>query len=376
VEHERIAHFELLELIGRGSMGKVYRARDVRNEEIVALKAFYPDTSLSDQQRDELLARFQKEANILTTLEDTNVVGIREVGTHEGQEYIAMEFLDGPNLKELLAMGVSFTIEDVVDVGVQVLAGLEACHRAGIVHRDIKPANIVKLPSGTVKLADFGIARILTDATISRTGTVVGTPNYMSPEQVSGGEVTPRSDLFSLGVVLYELTTKHKPFDGESITAIMYNVVNLTPPAASHYTEEVPEAMDQVLARAMHKRPEQRYQDAHSFQKDLLAVEAKVPVAESTMASAARQDRDAAAPVQGMGDTCYCVDCGTPNNPKNLICVKCHRPLLKREMAMRFADRVFRVSPELRLDRTLTAVLNFILALLVVLLIYFFFRSG
>ncbi|MCD6283549.1 serine/threonine protein kinase [bacterium] len=376
MEHERIAHFELLELIGRGSMGKVYRARDVRNEEIVALKAFYPDTSLSDQQRDELLARFQKEANILTTIEDTNVVGIREVGTHEGQEYIAMEFLDGPNLKELLAMGVSFTIEDIVDVGVQVLAGLEACHRAGIVHRDIKPANIVKLPSGTVKLADFGIARILTDATISRTGTVVGTPNYMSPEQVSGGEVTPRSDLFSLGVVLYELTTKHKPFDGESITAIMYNVVNLTPPAASHYTEEVPEAMDQVLARAMHKRPEQRYQDAHSFQKDLLAVEAKVPVAESTMASAARQDRDAAAPVQGMGDTCYCVDCGTPNNPKNLICVKCHRPLLKREMAMRFADRVFRVSPELRLDRTLTAVLNFILALLVVLLIYFFFRSG
>jgi len=357
-------------------MGKVYRARDVRDEEIVALKAFYPDTSLSDQQHDELLARFQKEANILTTIEDTNVVGIREVGTHEGQEYIAMEFLDGPNLKELLAMGVSFTVEDIVDVGVQVLAGLDACHRTGIVHRDIKPANIVKLPSGTVKLADFGIARILTDATISRTGTVVGTPNYMSPEQVSGGEVTPSSDLFSLGVVLYELATKHKPFDGESITAIMYNVVNLTPPAASHYTEEVSEAMDQVLARAMHKRPEERYQDAHNFQQDLLAVDAKVPVAESTVASAARQDQDEAAPVQGIGDTCYCIDCGTPNNPKNLICVKCHRPLLKREMAMRFADQVFRVSPELRLDRTLTAVLNFTLALLVVLMIYFFFRSG
>ncbi len=376
MEHERIAHFELLELIGQGSMGKVYRARDVRDEEIVALKAFYPDTSLSDQQRDELLARFQKEANILTTIEDANIVGIREVGTHEGQEYIAMEFLDGPNLKELLAMGVSFTVEDIVDVGVQVLAGLDACHRAGVIHRDIKPANIVKLPSGTVKLADFGIARILTDATISRTGTVVGTPNYMSPEQVSGGEVTPRSDLFSLGVVLYELATKHKPFDGESITAIMYNVVNLTPPAASHYTEEVPEAMDQVLARAMHKRSEERYQDAHNFQQDLLAVDAKVPVAESTVASAARQDQDEAAPVQGIGDTCYCVDCGTPNNPKNLICAKCHRPLLKREMAMRFADQVFRVSPELRLDRTLTAVLNFILALLVVLMIYFFFRSG
>jgi serine/threonine protein kinase len=234
----------------------------------------------------------------------------------------------------------------------------------------------VKLPSGTVKLADFGIARILTDATISRTGTVVGTPNYMSPEQVSGGEVTPRSDLFSLGVVLYELATKHKPFDGESITTIMYNVVNLTSPAASHYIEEIPEALDQVLARAMHKHPEERYQNAHSFQQDLLAVDAEVPVAESTVASVVRQDQNEAEPVHGTGDTCYCVDCGTPNNPKNLICVKCHRPLLKREMAMRFADQVFRVSPELRLDRTLTAVLNFILALLVVLMIYFFFRSG
>lgn len=376
MENERIAHFELMELIGQGSMGKVYRARDVRDDEIVALKAFYPDTSLTDQQRDELLARFQKEANILTTIEDANVVGIREVGTHDDQEYIAMEFLDGPNLKELLAMGVSFTVEDIVDVGVQVLAGLDACHRAGVVHRDIKPANIVKLPSGTVKLADFGIARILTDATISRTGTVVGTPNYMSPEQVSGGEVTPRSDLFSLGVVLYELATKHKPFDGESITAIMYNVVNLTPPAASHYMEDMPGALDQVFARAMHKHPEERYQDAHTFQQDLLAVDAKVPVAESTVANALRQGQNGAAPVQGISNTCYCVDCGAPNNPKNLICVKCHRPLLKRDMAMRFADQVFRASPELRLDRTLTAVLNFILALLVVLMIYFFFKSG
>ncbi len=376
MENERIAHFEILELIGQGSMGKVYRARDVRDQEIVALKAFFPDTSLTEQQHDELLARFQKEANILTTIEDKNVVGIREVGTYEGQEYIAMEFLDGPNLKDLLAMGVSFTIEDIVDVGVQVLAGLDACHRAGVVHRDIKPANIVKLPSGTVKLADFGIARILTDATISRTGTVVGTPNYMSPEQISGGEVTPRSDLFSLGVVLYELATKHKPFDGENITTIMYNVVNLTPPSASSFVEEMPEAMDQVLARAMRKRPEDRYQEAREFQKDLLAVEAKVPVAEDTVASASGQDRaDSAAPI-GAVDTCYCVDCGAPNNPKNLVCVRCHRPLLKRDMAMRFADKVLRVSPEMRLDRTLTAVLNFILALLVVLMIYFFFRSG
>jgi serine/threonine protein kinase len=227
-----------------------------------------------------------------------------------------------------------------------------------------------------VKLTDFGIARILTDATISRTGTVVGTPNYMSPEQVSGGEVTPRSDLFSLGVVLYELATRQKPFDGESITAIMYNVVNLTPPPASNYEEGIPKAMDQVLARAMCKRPEDRYQEARDYQRDLLAVDAEVPVAEDTATSAAMQLEQEEEPSISAGSTCYCVDCGAPNNPKNLICVKCHRPLLKRDMAMRFANQVFRVSPEMRLDRTLTAVLNFILALLVVLMIYFFFRSG
>ncbi|OGK08494.1 MAG: hypothetical protein A2Y63_04225 [Candidatus Riflebacteria bacterium RBG_13_59_9] len=376
VELERIAHYELVKLIGQGSMGRVYRARDERDGRVVALKAFYPDTQLGGQQQDELLARFQKEASILTTIEHLNVVGIHEVGNYEGQEYIAMEFLDGPNFKDLLAMGVTFSSGDAVDIGVQVLAGLDACHRAGVIHRDIKPANIVKLPSGVVKLADFGIARILTDATISRTGTVVGTPNYMSPEQVRGDEVTPRSDLFSLGVVLYELLAKHKPFDGENITAIMYNVVNLAPPALSFYVEDVSPAMQQVIARAMSKRPDERYQTAREFQDDLLAVDAEVPVAERTVeaAQAAQAGEECAEPLT-VGDTIYCVDCGAPNNPKNLICARCHRPLLKRQMAVHFAEQVYRMNPEIRLDRVLTAVLNLVLALLVLAMIYLFFRG-
>ena len=357
-------------------MGKVYRAQDTRDGKIVALKAFFPDTQLTDEQQGQLLARFQKEASILTTIEHPNVVGIHEVGSFDGREYIAMEFLDGPNLKDLLAMGVTFTTEDAVDIGVQVLAGLDACHRAGVIHRDIKPANIVKLPSGMVKLADFGIARILTDATISRTGTVVGTPNYMSPEQVKGDEVTPRSDLFSLGVVLYELLTKRKPFDSENITAIMYNVVNLTPPPLSFYVEAASPAMEQVLARAMRKDPAERYQSAREFQQDLLAVDAEVPVAGRTAAPTSSLSSPAVQQPAGAADTVYCVDCGAPNNPRNLICVRCHRPLLKREMAVRFAEQVYRVNPELRLDRVLTAVLNLVLALLVLIMLYFFFRGS
>jgi len=375
---ERIAHYEIVDLIGQGSMGKVYRARDERSGSVIALKVFFPDTTLDEQQQGDLLARFQKEASALTTITHENVVAIREVGSFEGQEYIAMEFLDGPNLKDLLAMGVTFSVEDAIDVGVQVLAGLDACHRGGVIHRDIKPANIVKLPNGVIKLADFGIARILTDATISRTGTVVGTPNYMSPEQVKGEEITPRSDLFSLGVVLYELLTRHKPFDGENITTIMYNVVNLTAPPPSFYAEDVPEAMEQVIERAMNKDPAERYSTAREFQRDLLAVDARVPIAPVTgdrsispHAAGAEQDAGGAA----SGAVIYCIDCGTANHPKSIICSKCHRPLLKRDMAVSFAERVFQVAPEARYDRALTVVLNTILAAIIFLLLYLFFRG-
>jgi serine/threonine protein kinase len=375
---ERIAHYEIVDVIGQGSMGKVYRARDERTGGLIALKVFFPDTTLDEQQQGDLLARFQKEASALTTITHENVVAIQEVGSFVGQEYIAMEFLDGPNLKDLLAMGVTFSLEDAIDIGVQVLAGLDACHRGGVIHRDIKPANIVKLPNGVVKLADFGIARILTDATISRTGTVVGTPNYMSPEQVKGDEVTPRSDLFSLGVVLYELLTRHKPFDGENITAIMYNVVNLTPPPLSFYVEDVPEAMEQVVERAISKNPEERYASAREFQRDLLAVDARVPIAPAAGdkpngvdASAVKRNAGKAA----NGSVTYCVDCGTANHSKSIICSRCHRPLLKRDMAVSFAERVYQIAPEARYDRMLTVVLNTVLAVIIFVLLYLFFRG-
>ena len=285
-----------------------------------------------------------------------------------------MEYLDGPNLKELIEMGVSFGLTDVIDIGVQVLSGLDACHRQGVIHRDIKPANIVKLPSGTVKLTDFGIARILTDATISRTGTVVGTPNYMSPEQVRGEDLSFPSDLFSLGVVLYELLTRHKPFDGDTITAIMYNVVNLTPPPARFYSPDLPPSVEQVLKHSLAKSTRERYQTAREFQRDLLAVDAKLPVEAVPSTDEATPEEAAAAETQG--NVIYCVDCGTPNDPKNLVCVRCHRQLLKRDMLkLQFGDRVYRVAPEARFDRILTGWLNLLLALIILFLIFLFFRG-
>lgn len=355
-------------------MGRVYRAQDDRDNSIVALKVFYPDTTLAADQQEELRQRFEKEASILTTIEHDNVVGIREIGTFERQEYIAMEYLDGPNLKELMEMGVSFSLAEVIDIGVQVLSGLDACHEQGVIHRDIKPANIVKLPSGTVKLTDFGIARILTDATISRTGTVVGTPNYMSPEQVRGEELSFSSDLFSLGVVLYELLTRHKPFDGETITAIMYNVVNLTPPPVRFYRPDLPESVEQVLNHSLAKSTPERYGSGREFQRDLLAVDAKLPVEPAPSGDEVMPEEAAAA--KALGTVVYCVDCGTPNDAKNLVCLQCHRPLLKRDMLkVDFGDRVYRVAPEARFDRVLTGWLNLLLALIILFLIYLFFRG-
>lgn len=355
-------------------MGRVHRARDDRDGSIVALKVFYPDTTLAADQQEELRRRFEKEASILTTIEHENVVGVREIGTFNGQEYIAMEFLDGPNLKELLEMGVSFSLAEVIDIGVQVLSGLAACHTQGVIHRDIKPANVVKLPSGTVKLADFGIARILTDATISRTGTVVGTPNYMSPEQVRGEELSFSSDLFSLGVVLYELLTRHKPFDGDTITAIMYNVVNLTPPPVRFYDPDLPGSMEQMLKHALAKSTRDRYQNAREFQRDLLAVDARLPVEPAPPEEEALPEAKAVAKAQGA--VIYCVDCGAPNDPKNLVCMDCHRPLLRRDMVrLDLGERVYQLAPEARFDRVLTGSLNLLLALIILFLIYLFFRG-
>jgi len=368
VQTEKIGNFRIVETIGKGAMGVVYRAIDEQDGSQVALKVFYPDTQLSPDQQTDLLRRFEKEAEILKAIKHENVVGYREFGRIDGKEYLAMEFLEGQNLKELIEMGVTFTVEEVVDIAMQALSGLCACHEQGIIHRDIKPANIIKLPNGVVKLTDFGIARILTEATISRTGTVVGTPNYMSPEQIKGEELSPASDLFSLGVVLYELLTKRKPFDADTITSIMYNVVNLEPPPLSFYNPELPPALEIVLKKALAKNPSERYSTARSFQKDLMAVIDKLPLPKT---EAEIEKTRIAAPKERI---IYCVDCGTMNPYSRYTCIKCHQPLLKRDQPETLKMKPTRAMPsEIRFDRALLIFLNTLLAAIILFVIYLFF---
>ncbi len=374
VDEKYLAHFKIVELIGQGAMGLVYRAIDTRDGSLVALKVFYPDTQLTSSQQDELLRRFEKEAEILKNIKHENIVGYREFGHFNGKEYLAMEFLEGQNLKELMEMNVAFSLPEVVDIGMQVLSGLALCHEKGIIHRDIKPANIVMLPSGTVKLTDFGIARILADATISKAGSVVGTPNYMSPEQIKGMEITPSSDLFSLGVILYELLTKVKPFDGDSITTIMYNVVNLTPPPISHFNPNLSGDVAKVINRGLAKSPQERYQSAREFQKDLLALIQELPVT-----SPAPQETSPQSPTNtstAVRKVLFCVDCGTANPYDRLTCLKCKLPLLRREnIPHSLTNLRLRIPAEASFDRALLIFLNSILAGIIIFIIYLFFRG-
>lgn len=372
VQIQKLGHFKIEEVIGHGAMGIVYRAVDENDGSLVALKVFHADPQLTETQKADLLRRFEKEANILKEIQQENIVGYREFGQIDDKQYLAMEYLEGQNIKDLLEMNVSFDLEEVADIGLQVLSGLAACHERGIIHRDIKPANIVKLPNGIVKLTDFGIARILTDATISKTGMVVGTPNYMSPEQIRGDELTPASDLFSLGIVLYELLTRRKPFDADTIATIMYNVLNVEPPPPSFYNPSLPASIDSLICKAISKRVETRYQSARDFQKDLMAVIQELPIAAPESAQLSKKIQ----PPAPNKRVIYCIDCGTPNPTDRMTCLKCKLPLIKREMieAARL-PAVPRMPPEARLDRAILLFLNTLLAAIILFIIYLFFRS-
>src|SRR5688572_7614012 len=211
-------------------MGIVYEGQPEGGGPPVAIKVFYPDTKLSAEETDVLRERFEREGHSLQQVRHENVVQVLDVGDEGDIEFIVMEKLEGFDLKQLLEMGTRFTLAETLDIINQLLAGLAVCHRKRVVHRDIKPANVIRSPQGVIKLTDFGIARIVTDQTLSRAGTIVGTPNYMSPEQIRGDEVNERTDLFSTGVLMYELLSGKKPFDGPDVTSIMYNVASVQQP--------------------------------------------------------------------------------------------------------------------------------------------------
>ncbi|HUD72070.1 MAG TPA: serine/threonine-protein kinase, partial [Dongiaceae bacterium] len=265
-----VGRYEIIEEIGRGSMGVVYRARDPRIGRIVALKCVAFSFPLAPGEEQEFLARFYHEAQIAGRLSHPNIVTIHDVGTldSDGHAFMAMEYVTGINLQEHLAGGGRLPFPQIAAVARQAAEALDYAHGCGVVHRDIKPGNLVLAEAGTLKILDFGIARIAT-ANSTKPGRLLGTPNYMAPEQVTGLPVDGRADQFSLAVTLYHLLTGERPFTGESLTAISYQVVNITPPPPSRLNPGVPASVDPVLSRAMSKIAGDRYPTCTEFASDL-----------------------------------------------------------------------------------------------------------
>ena len=262
---QTVGRYEITGELGRGAMGVVYKALDPTIGRTVALKTMRLDVHGLDAQ--EMVRRFQNEARAAGVLNHPNIVTIYDAGEQDGIFYIAMEFIEGTTLHELLVEKRVLATDEVLQLTRQICRGLDYAHSNGIVHRDIKPANIMITGNGTVKIMDFGIAK--SGGQVTNTGQVLGTPNYMSPEQVKGRQLDGRSDLFSLGVILYEMMTGEKPFVGQNVTTIIYKIVNENPITPRDLDVTVHPGLSAIVTKALAKAPDDRYQTGADLVRDL-----------------------------------------------------------------------------------------------------------
>jgi serine/threonine-protein kinase len=276
MQNGKLGKYEIRGILGKGAMGTVYDGYDAVIDRRVAIKTMTkPDPT--DAEAQEELARFRREAQAAGRLAHPNIVGVYDYGEDGDIAFIVMEYAPGTELKKLLDKGDRMPPAEAVRIMQGVLAGLQYSHERGVVHRDIKPGNIILSPDGTVKIADFGIARI-ESSSMTQAGTVLGTPAYMSPEQFMGQTVDKRTDIYSAGVMFYQLLTGERPFDG-SMSAIMHKALNTEPPKPSDLSVTAPSSLDAVVARAMAKRPEGRFDSAASFAAAMkAALEAPDPL--------------------------------------------------------------------------------------------------
>jgi serine/threonine-protein kinase len=300
-----LGRYKIVSEIGQGAMGVVYKAVDPIIDRTVAIKTI--NLNLSRQELEEYEQRFQQEIKAAGRLNHPNIVTIYDVGKTESVAYMAMEFLEGNELKDMIASGNLPTPDQVVDIIAQVADGLWFAHQQDIVHRDVKPSNIMVMKGGIAKITDFGIARLPNSAVKTMTGLILGSPRYMSPEQVIGKTIDARSDIFSLGVVLYEALTGVAPFDGDNVNAIMYATVNTSPPPSSSHNRAIPPMLDLIIAKAMAKLLEDRYQSIKELSDDLREVKRQMdsarPAAALKATSAPPQPRPAPTPAERLVDT-------------------------------------------------------------------------
>jgi urea transport system substrate-binding protein len=274
-EPTELAHYQILRLLGKGGMGKVYQAQDLKLQRIVALKVMHADITGLATARE----RFLREARAMAAVRNDHVVTIYEVGQADDVPYLAMEFLEGQTLEKWLAAHGPLAVKDIVRIGKEIATGLAAAQGRGLIHRDIKPANIwLEAPAGRVKILDFGLARPAQSTSgLTEIGDLIGTPNYMSPEQARGETVDGRSDLFSLGVVLYQLCVRHLPFRGKTVTAVLTALAVDQPPPVRRTNPEIPAALADLVMELLAKDPGQRVQSAEILIERLREVEGRLP---------------------------------------------------------------------------------------------------
>jgi serine/threonine protein kinase len=283
---KKIGKYEILGTLGRGGMGIVYKALDPDIEREVAIKTIRFDTLTEGLEKEEQLTRVIREAKAAGRLNHPHIITIYDVVRDKDLTYIVMQYVDGPSLQNLIDSGKSFSPQEIVEILKPISEALDFAHQGGIVHRDIKPANVLMDKSGKPFLADFGVARIET-STLTQAGTTVGTLSYMSPEQVKGQMVDKRSDIFALGVILYELLTGKKPFGGDNMSTIVYRIVNEDPQRITDIKKDLPGGYESVVRKALAKNPEERYQSCREMIADL---ENPSRMAEATRAYELGQD--------------------------------------------------------------------------------------
>ncbi len=266
---KKIGKYEILDTIGKGAMGVVYKAMDPDIDRVVAIKAIRFDTISEESECEEIMKRFIREAQSAGKLVHPNIVTIYDVVKSKNMTYIVMQYIEGHSLQNTISSGQKISKEEAVLFMTQICSALSYAHKKGIIHRDIKPANILIDKEGKPYLVDFGIARIET-STITQTGRTVGTPSYMSPEQVMGEKVDKCSDIFSLGVLLYEILTGKRPFHGDSITTVIYKIIHEEPLTSPEIKKALPKGFETIISKALSKDPKERYQTCDELKQDLL----------------------------------------------------------------------------------------------------------
>src|SRR5579863_8443539 len=264
---QRVGDYEVLALLGSGGMGRVYKVRNVISNREEAMKILLPDFA-SDP---ELAARFMAEIRTLAGLDHPGIAQLRTAFQHNNQFVMVMEYVEGTTLEKLAAQ-TRIPVDHILDYATQALAALSYAHGRGVTHRDIKPANIMITTHGLVKLMDFGIAKSTEDMQLTRPGTTMGSVYYMSPEQVRGGTVDARSDIYSFGITLYEILTGRKPFQADTSYTVLNAQLNEAPLPPVQVNPAVPQALNNIVLKAMVKAPEGRFQSADEFRAALKSV--------------------------------------------------------------------------------------------------------